>query len=131
MPKKTTPTPKLDAYTKKRGMPLSFLTDDTEQELTQADLTQMKQIASYPVFQKRVDAHIRRAFANMSKDTFDVQRAVMEALGAFAMEFSESSEALDEIQRRQRIQDEMAVPNPFPDFGEQDAARGEIPEDTN
>ena len=123
----TSSTPILDGYTAKRGLPLSFLTDDIEQELSDDDLSGMCQIVAFPVFKKRIDAHIRKAWAGMTKETFDVKTAVMDALAAFAFEFEESKEAYAERKARAARQAENAVPDPFnqPVF---DEAQGQIPD---
>lgn len=121
-------TPKLDEYTKKREVPLSFLTKDTEDELTTEDLNQMRQICQMPVFQKRVDAHVRRVFKQMTKESFDINTGIMDAMAVFAGEFEDAEEAYQERVHREKVQAEMATPDPFPDL-EQDEAHGEIPDE--
>lgn len=128
MPRKKTSTSTLENYTERRGLPLSFLTEDTEESLTDEDLQQMVHINGYSVFKKRIDAHIRKAFAGMTKDSFEVQRAVMEALASLAFEFEESEEAWRERQQKQKQMLENSVPNPFPDM-EPDLSKGEVPDD--
>lgn len=128
MPKKKTSANTLNEYTKKRNLPLSFLTEDTEEELSDNDLLQMTQIVSYPIFKKRVDAHLRKAFLGMNKDTFEVQRQVMDAFGAFALEFENSLDALAEAKAKEKRIAEMSVPNPFPSF-DLDEDKGDIPDE--